>query len=195
MCIQPSASIASAGLVGVVPVAGHHRVAAGAELAGLAALERLARSRGRRRGSRRAGGPCRRWRCGGGASRRAASGSTPATSRSCRSRWSPRPCACGRRTASSPRPGTASRPSRRCAATTGRSESKSGWPSSAMNIVGTPYSAVHRSSCTVSSTARRVERVAGDHHRGAVRGAPEVAHHHPEAVVEGHRDAQPVARA
>ena len=31
-------------------------------------------------------------------------------------------------------------------------ESKSGWPSSAMNIVGTPYSAVQRSSCTVSST-------------------------------------------
>ena len=61
------------------------------------------------------------------ASRRAASASTPATSRSCRSRWSPRPCASGRRTPSSPRPGTASRPSRRCAATTGRSASKSGW--------------------------------------------------------------------
>ncbi len=30
---------------------------------------------------------------------------------------------------------------------------KSGWPSSAMNIVGTPYSAVQRSVSTVSSTA------------------------------------------
>ncbi len=37
-----------------------------------------------------------------------------------------------------------------------------------------------------------VEAGGRDHHRRAVAGAAEVGHHHPEAVVEGHRDAQPV---
>ena len=41
---------------------------------------------------------------------------------------------------------------------------------------------------------RRVEAGRGDHHGRAVRGAAEVGHHHPEAVVERHRDAQPVLR-
>ena len=39
----------------------------------------------------------------------------------------------------------------------------------------------------------RVERVGRDDHRRPVRRAAEVAHDHAEAVVEGHRDAQPVA--
>ena len=38
----------------------------------------------------------------------------------------------------------------------------------------------------------RLERRLGDDHRRAVGGAAEIAHHHPEAVVEGHRDADPV---
>jgi hypothetical protein len=37
-----------------------------------------------------------------------------------------------------------------------------------------------------------VEAGGGDDHRGAVADAAEVAHHHAEAVVEGHRDAEPV---
>ena len=120
--VHPAVGVDGLGrALGVVPVALHDRVAARAELAGLATLERRARRRRRRCGSRRAGGPARRSPCGGAASRRAASASRPATSRSCRSRSSPRPCACGRRTPSSPRPGTATRPSRRCAGSTGRS--------------------------------------------------------------------------
>ena len=39
---------------------------------------------------------------------------------------------------------------------------------------------------------RRVEAGRRDHHGGAVGGAREVAHHHAEAVVERHRDADPV---
>ena len=88
------------GALRVVPVADHHRVAAGAQLAGLAGGDRAVGVVDRRRcGPPRADARARRWRCGGGASRRAASGSTPATSPSCRSRWSPRPCASGRCTA------------------------------------------------------------------------------------------------
>ncbi len=40
----------------------------------------------------------------------------------------------------------------------------------------------------------RVEARPGDDHGGAVGGAAQVAHHHAEAVVEGHRDADPVVR-
>src|SRR5690606_4796201 len=42
---------------------------------------------------------------------------------------------------------------------------------------------------------RRVEGRGGDDHAGAVGGGREVAHHHAEAVVEGHRDADPVLLA
>ena len=61
-----------------------------------------------------------------------------------------------------------------------------------MNIVGTPYSEVQRSSCTARSVAAGSKRRRRDHHAGAVRGGREVAHHHAEAVVEGHRQADPV---
>ena len=78
-----------------------------------------------------------------------------------------------------------------------RSEDRSwsanvGWFCIAMNIVGTPYTAVQRSSAIAPQRGLGVEAGRGDHHRGAVGGAAEVAHHHPEAVVEGHRDAEPV---
>ena len=33
----------------------------------------------------------------------------------------------------------------------------------------------------------------GQHHRGAVRHAGQIAQHHPEAVIERHRNAKPVA--
>ena len=59
-----------------------------------------------------------------------------------------------------------------------------------MNIVGTPYSEVHRSWSTASSAARGRSR-AGTTTR-AVRRGRQVAHHHPEAVVEGYRHAHPV---
>ena len=39
----------------------------------------------------------------------------------------------------------------------------------------------------------RVEPGCGNDHRGAVAGAAEVGHHHAEAVIERHRNAQPVA--
>src|SRR5881296_3796713 len=52
-----------------------------------------------------------------------------------------------------------------------------GWSSSAMNMVGTPCNAVQR----------------GQDHRCAVRHAGEVAQHHAEAVIERHRDAEPIA--
>ncbi len=78
-----------------------------------------------------------------------------------------------------------------------RSEDRSwsanvGWFCMAMNIVGTPYTAVQRSSAIAPQRRPGVEAGRRDHHRGAVGGAAEVAHHHAEAVVEGHRDAQPV---
>jgi len=38
---------------------------------------------------------------------------------------------------------------------------KRGWSSSAMNMVGTPYNAVQRSSCTVCSTASGSKASAG----------------------------------
>ena len=72
---------------------------------------------------------------------------------------------------------------------------KSGWSSSAMNMVGTPCSAVQRSSATVSQRRERVEALAGEHHRGAVGHAGQIADHHAETMIERHRDAQPVVRA
>ena len=64
-----------------------------------------------------------------------------------------------------------------------------------MNIVGTPYSAVQRSASTVSSVGQRIEALARIDHRRAVRDAGEIADHHAEAVIERHRNAQPVALA
>ncbi len=46
---------------------------------------------------------------------------------------------------------------------------KRGWPSSAMNIVGTPCSAVQRSSATALERGDRVEGLAREHHRRAGR--------------------------
>ena len=64
-----------------------------------------------------------------------------------------------------------------------------------MNIVGTPWSAVQRSSATVSQRRQRIETFAGKDHAGAVRHGGEIAHHHAEAVIERHRDAEPVLAA
>ena len=69
---------------------------------------------------------------------------------------------------------------------------KRGCSSSAMNIVGTPYSDVQRSASTARSVATRVEARARDDQAGAVGEAGQVAEHHAEAVVEGHRHADPV---
>ena len=68
----------------------------------------------------------------------------------------------------------------------------SGWASSAMNIVGTPYRVVHRSASTASSTAPGSNAASGSTIAAPWRRAREVAEHHPEAVVERHRDADPV---
>src|SRR6516162_1337632 len=67
----------------------------------------------------------------------------------------------------------------------------SGWSISAMNIVGTPCTAVQRSASSASSV-QRIEALARIDHRRAVRQATEIADHHPEAVIERHRDAHPV---
>ena len=195
MCIHPSASMASAVRSGVVPVAAHHRVAARAQLARLAALD------------------------GGGRS----SGSATLTSTwgwtrpTVAVRWCERVVGQrlgrhrrrlghavadrhlahvhrGRCTPSSPRPGTASRPSPRCAATSGRSVEVG------VAELGDEHRrhAVERRAALglrpPRASAPGSNAVGRDHHRGAVRGAAEVAHDHAEAVVEGHRDAQPVAR-
>jgi hypothetical protein len=53
-----------------------------------------------------------------------------------------------------------------------------------MNIVGTPCSAVHRSAAT-----------AGENHRRTMGQAAQHAHHHAKAVIERHRNAQPVGRS
>ena len=52
----------------------------------------------------------------------------------------------------------------------GRSRRSSAAPSSAMNIVGTPYSDVHRSSCTACSVSAGSKPGRRDDHRRAVRG-------------------------
>ena len=64
-----------------------------------------------------------------------------------------------------------------------------------MNIVGTPYSAVQRSASTRFEHALRLERLAGKNHRRAVRHAAEHAHHHAEAVIQRHGNAQAVVLA
>ena len=64
----------------------------------------------------------------------------------------------------------------------------------AMNIVG---HAVQRRAALALHRAQhrqRVEALAREDHRGAVRDAAEVADHHAEAVVERHRDAHAVVR-
>ena len=71
-------------------------------------------------------------------------------------------------------------------------ESKSGWLGIAMNIVGTPYTPVQLVLDGLQRDAG-VEAGRRDHHRRAVGGAAEgLPITMPEAVVEGHRDAQPV---
>ena len=67
----------------------------------------------------------------------------------------------------------------------------SGWSSWAMNMVGTPYSAVQRSSAMACRVASGSKHRRIDHGR-AVRQAAEIAHHHAEAVIERHGNAQPV---
>ena len=65
----------------------------------------------------------------------------------------------------------------------------------AANIVGTPCSAVQRYLASARSVSRGVEALAGKHHRRAGRRAAEHAEHHAEAVVQRHRDAEPVVAA
>ncbi len=64
-----------------------------------------------------------------------------------------------------------------------------------MNIVGTPYSDVHRSCWTASSVAFGSKPGPGMTIVAPLVVRPEVAHHHAEAVVEGHRDADAVVGA
>ena len=71
---------------------------------------------------------------------------------------------------------------------------KRGWSSSAMNMVGTPCRPVHFSACTVSSTVSGSKPSFGIDDGRAMREAGQVAQHHAEAVVQRHRDAQPVGR-
>src|SRR4051812_23703115 len=66
------------------------------------------------------------------------------------------------------------------------------WSSSAMNIVGTPYSAVHFSCSDRSQRRERIKPLAGIDHRRAERDGGEVAHDHPEAMIERHRNADAV---
>ncbi len=68
----------------------------------------------------------------------------------------------------------------------------SGWSSSAMNMVGTPYSVVHFSCAIARQRRQRIKALAGIDHGGAERDRGEVAHHHAEAVIERHRDADAI---
>ena len=61
-----------------------------------------------------------------------------------------------------------------------------------MNIVGTPYSDVHRSASTAASVAAGSKPGAGITMQAPCVVRAEVAHHHAEAVVERHRHADPV---
>ena len=63
-----------------------------------------------------------------------------------------------------------------------------------MNMVGTPCSPVQRFGLNRFQRRRRIERLGRAHHAGAVGDAGEVAQHHAEAVIIGHRDAEPVVR-
>ena len=83
------------GLLRLVPVAEHHRVAAGAQLAGLAAGQRQPGLRVDDLDLDVRVHPADRGHAAGRASRRPGSGWTPARSRSCRSRSSPRSCPSG----------------------------------------------------------------------------------------------------
>jgi hypothetical protein len=60
-----------------------------------------------------------------------------------------------------------------------------------MNMVGTPYNAVHFS-CSIARSVASGSKPAGIDHGGAERDGGEVAHHHAEAVVERHRDADAI---
>ena len=63
-----------------------------------------------------------------------------------------------------------------------------------MNMVGTPCSAVHLWRAIAASVASASKLSPGKHHGGADRGAAQHAEHHAEAMIERHRNAQPVAR-
>ena len=70
--------------------------------------------------------------------------------------------------------------------------SKRGWSSSAMNMVGTPYSEVQRSAWIVSSTASGSKASAGNDHAGAVGRAGQRGQHTAEGVIQRHRGAHAV---
>jgi hypothetical protein len=63
----------------------------------------------------------------------------------------------------------------------------------AMNMVGTPYSAVQRSCSTAIIMADRLEGLEDDH-GAAVVDRCQHAQHAPEAVEQGHRQAAPGRR-
>ena len=68
-----------------------------------------------------------------------------------------------------------------------------GWFSSAMNIVGTPYSAVHFSFCTEARTRSGIEAFHEDR-RCPVGDDGHDAQHQAEAVEERHREADALVR-
>ena len=69
---------------------------------------------------------------------------------------------------------------------------KRGCSSMAMNMVGTPCSAVQRSASMVLEHGFGVEALVRVDHRRAVRDADEIAEHHAEAVVQRHGNTQAI---
>ena len=61
-----------------------------------------------------------------------------------------------------------------------------------MNMVGTPYSAVQRSACTVRNTAAASKLSPGRTMVAPWVMQPRAADDHAEAVIERHRNADPV---
>ena len=64
-----------------------------------------------------------------------------------------------------------------------------------MNIVGTPCSAVQRSSDNRRQHRGGIEHFAREHHRRARAHAGENRQHHAEAMIERHRNAEPIRLA
>ena len=124
------------------------------------------------------------------------SASTRATSPSSRSRWSPPPCASSRDALLHHLDRA-----RRARHDPGAQRRRGRAPRSAVERQlrdehrrARRRALVQRSACDrVAAWPPARRRRAGITMRGAVRGAREVAEHHAEAVVEGHRDAHPVA--
>ena len=63
-----------------------------------------------------------------------------------------------------------------------------------MNMVGTPCSAVQRSLATRLKHRQRLEALARQHARRAMRHGRQHAEHHAEAVIQRHRECTPGPR-